>query len=269
MLVDAHCHLFDRQFDADRAEVVERAKAAGVGHLVVIGESRAAAEAALDFAEGRGRTGDSPVPRTDQRSVLPGLSVVAGLHPHDAKEWSPEYETWLRGATVRPSVRALGEIGLDYHYDHSPRDVQRRVFETQLALAQELALPVVIHAREADDDLLAILRNFPAVRAVLHSFSSGRGLFEGALTLGHWVSFSGMATFKNWQMDDCIRAVPAGRLMVETDSPYLAPVPHRGKRNEPAFVRQVAERVAVVRGVSFEQIAAETTAACREFFRIV
>lgn len=253
MLIDAHCHLFDRQFDADRVEVVERAAAAGVGHLVVIGESKAAAEAAFDFA---GRT--------------PNVSVVAGLHPHDAKDWSSEYEGWLRELSARPPVRlsALGEIGLDYHYDHSPRDVQRRVLDTQLALAQELSLPVVIHAREADDDLLAALRNFPKVRAVLHSFSSGRGLFEGALTLGHWVSFSGMATFKNWQMDDCVRAVPAGRLMVETDSPYLAPVPHRGKRNEPAFVRQVAERVAVVRGVGVAQIEQETTQACRDFFGI-
>lgn len=254
MLIDAHCHLFDRQFDADRAEVVERARAAGVGHLVVIGESKAAAEAAFDYAAGG--TGLLPV------------SVVAGLHPHDAKEWSSAYEGWLRDLAASPSRRlaALGEIGLDYHYDHSPRDVQRRVLDTQLALAQELALPVVIHAREADDDLLAALRAFPEVRAVLHSFSSGLGLFEGALTLGHWVSFSGMATFKNWQMDDLVRAVPAGRLMVETDAPYLAPVPHRGKRNEPAFVRQVAERVAVVRGVSVEQVAAETTAACRDFF---
>lgn len=255
MLIDAHCHLFDRQFDADRVEVLARARAAGVGHVVIIGESRAAAEAALDFAIGR----------TD-------VSVVAGLHPHDAKEWSPEYEGWLRaaltGATVRRSARALGEIGLDYHYDHSPRDVQRRVCETQLALAQELGLPVVIHAREADDDLLASLRNFPKVRAVLHSFSSGMALLEGALALGHWVSFSGMVTFKNWTLDDAIRLVPAGCLMLETDAPYLAPVPHRGKRNEPAFVVQVAERVAAVRGVSFEQVAAETTAACREFFGI-
>ena len=148
------------------------------------------------------------------------------------------------------------------------RDVQRRVFDTQLALAQELGLPVVIHAREADADVLAALRNFPGVRAVLHSFSSGIALLEGALALGHRASFSGMITFKNWALDDAIRLVPAGRLMVETDSPYLAPVPHRGKRNEPAFVRQVAERVALVRGVPFEQIAAESTSACSEFFRL-
>ena len=194
------------------------------------------------------------------------MSVVAGLHPHEAKDWGPGYEAWLRGTLAR-GCRALGEIGLDYHYDHSPRDVQRRVFDTQLALAEALGLPVVIHAREADDDLLAALRNFPKVRAVLHSFSSGMGLLEGALALGHWASFSGMVTFKNWTLDDAIRLVPVGRLMVETDSPYLAPVPHRGKRNEPSFVRQVAERVAVVRGTTFEQMAVETTAACSDFFQ--
>ena len=252
MLVDAHCHLFDRQFDADRDEVLQRAVAAGVGHVVIIGESRAAAEAALDYAATRA-----------------AMSVTAGLHPHEAKEWSPQVEAWLRALCARATTRpcALGEIGLDYHYDHSPRDVQRRVFESQLALAQELDLPVVIHAREADDDLLAALRAFPKVRAVLHSFSSGIALLEGALALGHWASFSGMATFKNWTLDDAIRLVPSGRLMVETDAPYLAPVPFRGKRNEPAFVKQVAERVAAVRGESFDAVAAHTTAACREFFR--
>jgi TatD DNase family protein len=233
--------------------VRERSRAAGVGHVLIIGESRAAAEAALDFSTGRSE-----------------VSVVAGLHPHDATEWTLEYEQWLRSLSARPAIRpsAVGEIGLDYHYDHSPRDVQRRVFDTQLALAQELALPVVIHAREADDDLLAALRNFPKVRAVLHSFSSGMALLEGALALGHWASFSGMVTFKNWAMDDAIRLVPAGRLMVETDAPYLAPIPHRGKRNEPAFVAKVAERVAVVRGVELTQIEQETTQACNDFFGI-
>ena len=255
MLVDAHCHLFDRQFAADREEVLRRAATAGVGHVVVIGESRAAAEAALAFA-------------AEGRATSPGLSVVAGLHPHDAKEWGGEYEAWLRALCARASVRpcALGEIGLDYHYDHSPRETQRAVFDTQLALAQELGLPVVIHAREADVDVLAALRNFPKVRAVLHSFSSGMALLEGALALGHWASFSGMATFRNWTLDDALRLVPAGRLMVETDSPYLAPVPHRGKRNEPAFVQQVAERVAAVRGESFDEVCRQTTQACREFF---
>ena len=242
MLVDAHCHLFDRQFDADRVEVLAGARAAGVGHVVIIGESRAAAEAALDFA----------ADRTD-------ASVVAGLHPHDAKEWSPEYESWLRQALGRVGAVALGEVGLDYHYDHSPRDVQRRAFEAQLALAEELGLPVVIHAREADDDLLASLRSFPKVRAVLHSFSSGMALLEGALALGHWASFSGMVTFKNWRLDAVIPEIPIDRLLVETDAPYLAPVPQRGRRNEPAFVRLVAERLASVLGVSFEAAVVSTS----------
>lgn len=255
MLVDAHCHLFDQAFDADRVEVVQRALAAGVGHIVIIGESKAAAEAAFAYA-GEGRASS------------PGLSIVAGLHPHEARLWDAEYEGWLRGALGRSGAVALGEIGLDYHYDHSPRDVQRKVFQTQLALAEELRLPVVIHAREADADLLAILREFPKVRAVLHSFSSGLPLLEGALQLGHLASFSGMVTFKNWALDDAIRMVPAGRLMVETDAPYLAPMPHRGKRNEPAYVKQVAERIAVVRGTTFEGIAAETTQACQDFFAI-
>lgn len=264
MLVDAHCHLFDQAFDADRVEVVERARAAGVGHIVLIGESRAAAEAALLFAQAN-NSAEGPTPP----SVL--FSVVAGLHPHEARLWDAAYESWLRALCAAAPLRrcaALGEIGLDYHYDHSPREVQRKVFQTQLALAQELKLPVVIHAREADDDLLAILREFPRVRAVLHSFSSGLPLLEGALQLGHLASFSGMVTFKNWALDDAIRMVPAGRLMVETDAPYLAPMPHRGKRNEPAYVKQVAERVAVVRGVSFEQVCIETTRACGDFFGI-
>ena len=260
MLIDAHCHLFDRQFDADREEVRQRAAAAGVGHVVIIGESRAATEAALAF------TGPEEVARDRMPGRRPAFSLVTGLHPHDARDWDNGWDWWLRFYLQR--CIALGEIGLDYHYDHSPREVQRRVFDAQLALAEELGLPVVIHAREADDDVLAALRNFPKVRAVLHSFSSGMALLDGALALGHWASFSGMITFKNWSLDDAIRAVPAGRLMVETDSPYLAPVPHRGKRNEPAFVKQVAERVAAVRGASFEQVAAEATRATTDFFAI-
>ncbi|MEO6067700.1 MAG: TatD family hydrolase [Gemmatimonadales bacterium] len=265
MLVDAHCHLFDRQFDADRDLVLERARAAGVGHIVIIGGSRAAAEAALALCSLAASS--LAVPAEGSR---PTCSVVTGLHPHDAKDWGAEYESWIRAvcapAPQRPTAAALGEIGLDYHYDHSPREVQRRAFDTQLALAQELKLPVVIHSREADDDILAALRNFPRVRAVLHSFSSGIALLEGALALGHWASFSGMATFKNWTLDDAIRMVPAGRLMVETDAPYLAPIPYRGKRNEPSYVVKVAERVAVVRGTSYDEICAQTTAACTEFF---
>jgi TatD DNase family protein len=155
-------------------------------------------------------------------------------------------------------VVAVGEVGLDYHYDLSPRDVQRAVFETQLELAVRHELPVVVHSRSADDDMIEIIRDTDAT-VVLHSFSSGPKLLAVGLDRDAYVSFSGMVTFKSWKDLDAVRAVPANRILVETDSPYLAPVPHRGKRNEPAYVVHVAERVAEIRGVSFEQIARETT----------
>jgi TatD DNase family protein len=211
--------------------------------VVVIGESEASADAALGLAE------------RDER-----ISVVVGVHPHDAKSWDASQEERLRRLARDPRVVALGEMGLDYHYDHSPRDVQHEAFERQLRIAAETGLPVVIHAREADDDVAMILRRHPGVRAVLHSFSSGPALLEAGLYLGYYVSFSGMITFRNWAMDDAVRAVPLDRLLVETDSPYLAPVPMRGKRNEPALVRYVAERLAVVRGLGTEAMIARTGA---------
>ena len=209
--------------------------------MVVIGESEASAEAALGLAERHER-----------------VSVVVGVHPHDAKDWDAAQEARLRRLARDPRVVALGEMGLDYHYDHSPRDRQHEAFERQLVIAAEVGLPVVIHAREADEDVAAILRRHPEVRAVLHSFSSGPGLLEAGLELGHYVSFSGMITFRNWTMDDAVRAVPLDRLLVETDSPYLAPVPMRGKRNEPALVRYVAERLALVRGMAADAMIART-----------
>jgi TatD DNase family protein len=155
---------------------------------------------------------------------------------------------------------ALGEIGLDYHYDHSPRETQRDVFERQLELAQALGKPVVIHAREADPDIAAILKNHPKITAILHSFSSGAAPLRAGLELGHYVSFSGMVTFKNWRLDWAIMETPLDRLLIETDAPYLAPVPHRGSRNEPALVRHVAERIAAVRGLPAEELIAATGA---------
>jgi TatD DNase family protein len=155
-------------------------------------------------------------------------------------------------------VVAAGEMGLDYHYDHAPRDAQRVAFEAQLALAAEAGKPAVIHAREADDDVAAVLRNQPDAVAVLHSFSSGLGLLRAGLLLRHYVSFSGMVTFKSWRLDQAILETPLDRLLLETDGPYLAPVPHRGKRNEPAYVRQVAERIAAVRGLPVEEVTART-----------
>jgi TatD DNase family protein len=249
VLVDSHCHLGDPAFAGDRAEVAARAFAAGVGHLVVIGESRASTEVGLELATSE-----------------PRISTTAGVHPHDASSWTGESASWLAAQLADPRVVACGEIGLDYHYDHSPRDIQRSVFERQMALAEAAGKPVVIHAREADADVAAVLRAFPRVPAVLHSFSSGPGLFDAGAVLGHYVSFSGMVTFRSWTLDDAVRATPADRLLVETDAPYLAPVPHRGKRNEPAFVAMVAARVAEVRGEEPAALIAATGANARRVF---
>lgn len=237
MLIDTHCHLADPAYDLDRDEVLARAWAGGVDRIVVIGESPESARRALALT------------RTEPR-----LSMTAGVHPHDASSWTRDDEARLRDLLRSDRVVALGETGLDYHYDHSPRPAQRVAFEAQLAIAAELEKPAVIHAREADDDVAAVLRNHPAVRAILHSFSSGPALLRAGLDLGHYVSFSGMVTFKNWTLDQAILETPADRLLLETDGPYLAPVPHRGKRNEPAFVRHVADRVAIVRGVPVEEL---------------
>jgi TatD DNase family protein len=251
LLIDTHCHLADPAYAQDLPDVLERAWAGGVKRIVVIGESRTSADRALVLA------------RADPRLV-----ATAGVHPHDAQEWSPESEAWLRELLRDPCIVAVGETGLDFHYDHSPRPLQHRAFEAQLELAAEAAKPAVIHAREADDDIAAILTAHPNVTAILHSFSSGMGLLRAGLVLRHYVSFSGMVTFKNWRLDDAIRETPLDRLLLETDGPYLAPVPHRGKRNEPGFVLQVAERVAAVRGMPVEELIAATGDNARRVFQL-
>jgi len=251
MLVDAHCHLGDRAFEADRGAVLDRARVAGVGHVVVIGESLAGSERAVTLA--RGAT---------------GLSATVGVHPHEASSWSAEIEARLRDLLAAPEVVAVGETGLDYHYDHSPRDQQRRAFEAQLALAAELGKPVVVHAREADVDVAAMLRAWKGEKraVVLHSFSSGTDVWEAGMAIAAYFSFSGMITFKNWTPVVPLTAYPPNRLLLETDSPYLAPVPHRGKRNEPAYVREVATRAAALRGESLDALAQATTENARRCF---
>ena len=251
MLVDAHCHLGDGAFDPDREVALERARAAGVGHVVVIGESLAGSEKAVGLA--RSRT---------------GLSATAGVHPHEASSWSGDVEARVRELLAEPEVVAVGETGLDYHYDHSPRDVQRRVFEAQLRLAAELGKPVIVHARDADADMAAMLGALgprPPV-VVLHSFSSGDAVWEAGRAINAYFSFSGMITFKNWTPVVPLTAYPPNRLLLETDAPYLAPVPHRGKRNEPAFVREVAERAAALCHEAFDTVAQRTTDNARRCF---
>src|SRR2546425_3134818 len=250
-LVDAHCHLGDGAFDPDRAAVLERARHAGVGHVVVIGTTPEDSERAATLAREHA-----------------GLSATAGVHPHEARSWSPEAAARLKALLALPEVVAVGETGLDYHYDHSPRDSQRRAFEAQLALGAELGKPVVVHARDADDDMAAMLGALgsqPPV-VVLHSFSSGDAVWKAGMAINAYFSFSGMITFKNWIMTDRLTACPPDRLLVETDAPYLAPVPHRGQRNEPGFVRAVAERAAALRGETVENLTQRTTENARRCF---
>lgn len=248
MLVDAHCHLGDRAFDGDRDGVLARARGAGVGHVIVVGTTLADSEQAAALARAH-----------------PGLSATAGVHPHAATSWSAATASALADLVARPEVVALGETGLDYHYNHSPPAAQRRAFEAQLELAARLGKPVVVHARAADDDVAAMLAG-ARTPVVLHSFSSGAPVFEAGLTIGAYFSFSGMITFKNWHSNDRLTACPADRLLVETDAPYLAPVPHRGRRNEPAFVREVAATLAQARGAPLDDITQLTSGNARRAF---
>jgi TatD DNase family protein len=243
-LVDTHCHLADPAFDPDRGDVLARARAAGVTHVVVIADSLEATDACRRLA-----------------SAHHALSATAGVHPHAATTWSPESAARVAEAIADPVVVAVGETGLDYHYDHSPRPVQRQAFEAQLRLAADHLRPVVVHAREADEDLAPLVaewgREVPAL--VLHSFSSGPAVFEAGLQVGAYFSFSGMTTFRNWAHADHVTGCPGDRLLLETDAPYLAPVPMRGRRNEPAFVQYVARRVAELRGEAPESLARLTS----------
>lgn len=240
MLVDTHCHLGAAQFDDDRADVVTRARDAGVDHVVVVADSEPATVKAIDIA------------------IEFQLSATAGVHPHEASSWTPEIAARIETALSRTEVVAVGETGLDYHYNHSPPETQRQTFADQLALGSRYDMPVVVHSREADDDMAAMLRDTDAT-VILHSFSSGRDLLLTGIEIGAYVSFSGMITFRSWKDAEAVEAVPPDRLLVETDAPYLAPTPHRGKRNEPSFVVRVAERLAAMRSTSPEEIAVQTT----------
>jgi TatD DNase family protein len=252
MLVDSHCHLDFADFDIDRDAVVARARAAGVGTMVSI-STRVRRFAALKaMASGYDR-----------------VFCSIGTHPHNAAEEPDVTVDELVTIAGDPIVVAIGEAGLDYHYDHSPRAAQMEGFRRHIAAARITQLPMVIHAREADADIAATLREeggkgaFPAV---LHCFSSGRDLAMTGIELGHYVSFSGILTFKTAEALRAIAAeVPLDRLLVETDAPYLAPVPHRGMRNEPSFVTGTAKVLGEVKGLTPDAIAAITT---ENFYRL-
>jgi len=252
MLVDSHCHLDFPDFADDLDGVVARARAADIGRIVTISTRVARHDGLLAIAE-----------------RFPDVFCSVGTHPHNAHEERDIGTAELVARARHPKVVAIGEAGLDYHYDYSPRDDQEAGFRAHIAAARETGLPLVIHAREADDDMARILEEETrkgAFPAVLHCFSSGRDLAMRAIALGLSISFTGILTFKK---SDDLRAIaaelPADRIMVETDAPYLAPGKLRGKRNEPAFVVETAKTLAQVRGVTFDDIARQTT---ENFFRL-
>lgn len=249
---DSHVHLASTAFTDDVDAVIERARAAGARALVCIGESPDAAARARDVA-----------------ARYPGLVFhTCGLHPHDANDWDAvTHGEAIRVAAGLGSV-AVGECGLDYHYDHAPRDVQRRALDDQIALAAELALPIVLHTREAEDDTRAMLADAASagVRGVLHCFTGSEALAEAALAVGWFVSFSGIITFRNWHSEALLRLVPDDRLLVESDAPYLAPVPNRGKRNESSWVPHTIQRLAAARACDASEVAAKTLHNTRTFF---
>jgi TatD DNase family protein len=245
-IIDSHCHLDDHQFDADREAAIARARAAGVETMLAIGtgDGPPALEAAISLAEN-----------------YEFIYATIGVHPHDAAKATEETFARLTSLSKHPKVRALGEIGLDYHYDFSPRDVQRAVFERQLALAAAACLPVVIHTREAWEDTMSILRANWRGEGIMHCFTGDAAQAREALDLGFHLAFGGVLTFpKGEQVREAARITPSEKLLVETDSPYLAPVPMRGKRNEPAFIVETVQRLAQVRGSDAGEIAVTTAA---------
>ena len=252
MLIDSHCHLDFPDFAGELDAVVARAQAAGVGRIVTISTRVKRHAEVLAIAE-----------------RFPDVYCSVGTHPHNAHEELDVTADELIARTRHPKVVAIGEAGLDYHYDYSPRDAQERGFRNHIAAARTTGLPLVIHSREADDDMARILEEETgkgAFPAVLHCFTGSRELAERAMALGLFISFTGILTFK--KSDDLrsiAKSLPAGRVLVETDAPYLAPGRYRGKRNEPAYVTETAQVLAETRGVSLDEIARETNAG---FFRL-
>ncbi|MDR4495816.1 MAG: TatD family hydrolase [Nitrospirales bacterium] len=258
MLIDTHVHIDDPRYDPDREDMFRRAAQAGVTTFITIGCDLASSRSAVKLAAGR-----------DQ------VFATVGVHPHEAKEIQPEWYPQLRDLAGHPKVVAFGEIGLDFHYDHSPCDTQRQRFREQIQLAQDLKLPLVIHTREAKEDTIQILREEHAqeLGGVFHCFSEDAWLAKQALDLGFYLSFSGIITFRNAQaLRDIVQTVPDDRLLIETDAPYLTPVPFRGKRNESSFVKLVAEQIAAIKygdsATGFHQVAQLTTANARRLFKI-
>lgn len=252
MSFDSHCHLTADAFDPDREEVLARAREAGVMGMVCIASTPDDARSALELAEANA-----------------DVWCTAGLHPHEAANATDGWTDRVRDLLSHPRVVAVGECGLDFHYDFAPRDAQFRVLAAQVELAAESGLPLVVHSRTADQEMIQVLRDLPAgVRGVLHCFTGGDELLEAGLEEDWFVSFAGIATFSRFDAMDQVRRVPEDRILVETDAPYLAPVPYRGKRNEPAHVILTTRRLAEIRGVDPREFARTVEANARAFYRL-
>jgi TatD DNase family protein len=247
-LIDSHCHLDSAEFDADRDEVIQRALEAGVDHMVAIGTGNGPPdlEAGVRLAD-----------------KYPAFYATVGVHPHDAAKATPGDLRRLEQLLSHSKTVAVGEIGLDYHYDFSPRDTQKSIFVEQMAIAAAARKPIVIHTREAWDDTLALIEQHWApsgLPGIMHCFSGGPAEAQRALALGFYLSFGGIVTFpKALDVQAAARDAPADRILIETDAPYLAPVPKRGKRNEPALMVHTAQKLAALRGESYEDVSRITT----------
>jgi TatD DNase family protein len=249
VLIDSHAHIEMADFDSDRSAVIQRAKEAGVEIIVCVGDG----EVATDSHAAAFRLAD----------LHSFIYTTVGVHPHEAKLFNSDLEAKLKDLAQHPKVIAWGEIGLDYHYDNSPRDTQRGVFRSQLRLARDRRLPAVIHTREAETDTLRILEeewSDSGIPGVIHCFTGTREFAERAIEIGFSISFSGVITFRKAdELRETVRRLPLDRILVETDAPFLAPVPYRGRRNEPAYVVETARCIAELRGMSFEEFGRATS----------
>jgi TatD DNase family protein len=267
MYVDSHAHLEGSKFDSDRDQVLTRARDEGVEKILLIGSGTGPGtyDCAIKIAE-------------QQHTSAPELFATLGVHPHEANLVGESDYAEMEALAKNPKIIAWGEIGLDYYYDHSPRDVQKKVFTRQMELARTAKLPIIIHCRPSEnsenawDDSLALIREHWAglgIGGVLHCFTGELHHMNSALDMGFMISFAGNVTFpKALNIREAAKRCPLDRMFIETDSPFLAPVPHRGKRNEPAFVTETARHIAEVRGIAVDELAATTTANFNGFFSL-
>ncbi|HEU4346140.1 MAG TPA: TatD family hydrolase [Candidatus Binatia bacterium] len=256
MLIDSHAHIQAKEYAGEVEAVIGRAREAGVEKIIVVGGAGelSSNDAAVALAES-----------------YPDLYATVGMHPHDARAVGDQELERLKELIKNSRVVAVGETGLDFYYDHSPRDTQRSLFARFIDMARETGLPLVVHERDAHREVADLLRaeGRGAVRGVIHCFTGDHEAARNYLDLGFYLSFTGILTFKNAEpLRDVVRRLPLKNILVETDSPYLTPVPHRGKRNEPAYVRLVAETIAVVKKLPLQEVARTTSENVRELFRI-